>query len=342
MKNTYSRLQYIVLCMLLLLLITISIAYFQFDSIELRIYTLSANELQYTQQIIFDAKLWLAVISLISGFFIILIGINLFKDVISPHRDQLVFRKTLAKALKQDHLFLMFQPQLSLKANKIIGAEALIRWTDPKSGPISPAEFIAKAESAQVMPQLGFWIIENAFAQFSQWQQQGLTLDSVSVNVSAQQLKSEHLFDDIFILTEKYHIDPKTIKFEITETEMVDDYEKISTLLERLQSLGFQIAMDDFGTGLCSLSYLKHLHFDVIKIDQSFIRNCQVSETDSLLLKNILRLAHDLKVEVVAEGIEFEEQIEFLKKEQCQTVQGYYISRPLMAKEFEEFVRNFG
>ncbi|WP_418358317.1 putative bifunctional diguanylate cyclase/phosphodiesterase [Shewanella basaltis] len=239
---------------------------------------------------------------------------------------------SLHDALKNDEFLLYFQPKFDLKTNKVVGCEALIRWQ--KEGRlISPMSFIPVAEETGIIIPIGRWVIEQSCKVIREWQRKYNYSIPIAVNVASQQFADASLVPDIKQLAIRYQIRPELLEVEITETSLMNDVEQAIVKLEQLKSAGFGIAVDDFGTGYSSLSYLRHLPITTMKIDRAFVNDLP---KDSAIASTILMLGRQLNLTIVAEGIENEEQLQWLKDNQCEVGQGFFFSKPLPLDEFEE------
>ncbi|MDF1761228.1 MAG: bifunctional diguanylate cyclase/phosphodiesterase [Coxiellaceae bacterium] len=239
-------------------------------------------------------------------------------------------------AIQNDELFLLYQPQYRLMDRELAGAEVLMRWDRPNVGIVSPTEFIPLAEQSGMIHAMGHWLIEAVFQNIVSAEFSSSTCKLV-INLSAKQLEAEGFAVVVKQLMEKYSVSAKQFSFELTESALM-----MGALIEKnlfmLADYGIQFAIDDFGTGYSSLSYLRTLPVDTIKIDRSFITDVTTNVNDARLVKSILAMAANMQLKVIAEGIETEEQTEFLQKNHCDIVQGYYFSRPLSAEDFAELV----
>ncbi|MDH5484592.1 MAG: EAL domain-containing protein [Gammaproteobacteria bacterium] len=249
--------------------------------------------------------------------------------------EQLVLENSLRKALQNNELFLHYQPQIDIKSQKITGVEALIRWKHPEKGFISPAVFIPVAEDTGLIMEIGEWVITEACKQGAKWVKAGYKPIKMSVNLSAKQLKADHLCEFISNILTNTGMQAEYLGVELTETAIIMEPEMALARLKEVKALGVELSMDDFGTGYSSLSYLKRFPIDVLKIDQSFIRDIKVDQESALLVKAIIAMAHGMGMEVVAEGVEQQEQLEFLRVNNCDTMQGYFFSRPVAANEID-------
>lgn len=251
-------------------------------------------------------------------------------------------RNSLDAALKNDEFALFFQPKLDLFNNRTYGVEALIRWCRPGGEVICPDKFIGLAEDTfQIIP-IGKWVVEEAARQLKSWEGTEFEDLSLSINVSAIQLFNQDFIPHITETLAKYQLSPEKLEIEITESAIITDAEKAITILKQLHKIGLKLSLDDFGTGYSSLSYLKQLPVDAIKIDRSFINGVEQGNRSAKILMAIIRLAHDLHMEVIAEGIEDKNHLKFLVSNQCKYGQGYYFSAPLPIEKFEALGMNFG
>ncbi|MEN8131354.1 MAG: EAL domain-containing protein [Pseudomonadota bacterium] len=245
-----------------------------------------------------------------------------------------VMANKLRSALANGQLELHFQPQYRLSNSEMVAAEALLRWHHPEQGTISPAIFIPVAEDIGLMKSLGHWILENTCAHLQQWRSQNLPLVPISINVSARQCRDKWVEDEVLHCLQKYDIDPKYLQLEFTESSLISNSCKAKTMLKELKALGISIAIDDFGTGYSSLSYLKQFPIDKLKIDKSFILDIGCDEGDETIVTAIIGLAKNLKLSVLAEGVETEAQLNFLKNLNCDEAQGFYYHRALDSNHF--------
>jgi diguanylate cyclase (GGDEF)-like protein/PAS domain S-box-containing protein len=249
-------------------------------------------------------------------------------------QHELVMEVNLRKALEQNQLMLFYQPQINLETNQIYGAEALMRWFHPEKGVIPPAVFIPIAEETGLIIPMGEWALRTACKENKKWQEAGYSPITVSVNISAKQFFQSNLVEIVEASINESGLNPKYLELEITESITMDVERSIKTLLE-LQRIGVKVSIDDFGTGYSSLNYLKRLPIDKLKIDQSFIRECPNDINSNTLVRTIIIMAHLLKMKVIAEGVETEEQVSFLLGQGCKEGQGYFFSKPLHVSEFE-------
>lgn len=244
-------------------------------------------------------------------------------------------------AIDNKEFSLVYQPQYEVKTNKIFGAEALVRWDHPHDGFISPGDFIPIAEKTGQIFRLEQWILENALKQKQQWELNGLAYINLSINLSAKTLISDKYFKSLEDLLTSYDLDYSNLTIEITETSIISNLDLVIQRLKKLKTRGLKIALDDFGTGYSSLTYLTKLPIDIIKLEKSFIDLIFKDEKDSLIVKSILRLANDLNFIVIAEGVETQEQLEYLARYNCPNAQGFFLSKPLPEPQATDlFIKN--
>jgi len=247
-------------------------------------------------------------------------------------QDRMLIEAGLRAAIQRGEFALLFQPKIDLATRRIFGAEALLRWKHPKLGQISPSRFVPVAEEAGLVGQIGEWVLHNACLQIRQWQDAGYRLQ-VGVNVSARQFQDYDVAELVRDIMRDTGVIASHLEIELTESAVMSDPKASIVTLERLASLGVQIAIDDFGTGYSSLSYLKRLPLDVLKIDQSFVRDISTDKDDAAITSAIIALTHNLGLRTIAEGVETAEQLAFLEGHGCDEVQGFLFSRPLTPEE---------
>jgi diguanylate cyclase (GGDEF)-like protein/PAS domain S-box-containing protein len=240
----------------------------------------------------------------------------------------------LRVALEKEQFILYYQPQVDLRSGHIIGMEALIRWKHPERGRIAPADFIGLAEETGLIVPIGAWVIRTACAQMKTWQHLGFKGLRMSVNISSRQFAEERLATTIASVLRVTGLAPAHFQLELTESLVMADVERGIGMLRDLKALGVSLAVDDFGTGYSSLAYLKRLPIDTLKIDRSFVNDITSSPDDAIIVKSIISLAHNLRLRVVAEGVETPEQLAFLQVNGCNEIQGYHFSPPLPAADF--------
>jgi diguanylate cyclase (GGDEF)-like protein/PAS domain S-box-containing protein len=245
----------------------------------------------------------------------------------------------LHQAIELNQLSLNFQPQLSLDDGNIIGAEVLLRWQHPDFGLVSPAEFIPIAEDTGDIMRIGEWVLRQTIRQLKQWQSNGMPSIMLAVNLSAAQFRHPQLPDLIELLLAQEDLSACYLELELTESVSMDDPAAAVEMMDKLASLGVRMSIDDFGTGYSSLSYLKRFKAYKLKIDQSFVRDIMVDVDDRAIVQTIITLAKSLGMKTIAEGVETQEQMDFLRRSECDELQGYHFSHPLSATEFEAFYK---
>ncbi|MGG0644117.1 EAL domain-containing protein [Sporosarcina gallistercoris] len=266
-------------------------------------------------------------------------GKNQFVVHTSDLLDEMMAESSLEieirNALENDEFVLHYQPQIHNTSGHLIGFEALIRWQHPRLGLVQPNQFIKLAEDSGLITQIGEWVINEACLQNKKWQNAGMSPVKISVNLSTQQFLTPNLVTFVEEVLERTALDPKYLVIEITEN-MAMEYVYSIHVLKKLKSLGVGISIDDFGTGYSSLNYLKNFPIDYIKIDKSFVSELVNGDNDAIIVIAIITLAHNLHKEVIAEGVETQEQLDFLKSHNCDITQGYFFSKPLPAEEIEK------
>jgi diguanylate cyclase (GGDEF)-like protein/PAS domain S-box-containing protein len=248
--------------------------------------------------------------------------------------DTLELENDLHQAVERGELSLHYQPKVSLRTGLIAGCEALLRWQHPQRGMISPAKFIPIAEQTGLIVPIGRWVIEEACRQTLSWQAAGLPPIRIAVNLSARQFRLGDLADTVRGILDSFGVSSDLLELELTESMIMDDPERASKTLHELKSLGLHLSLDDFGTGYSSLNYLRRFPVDSLKIDQSFIHDVTTDPSGASVVASIVDIAHNLKLDAIAEGVETQEQLEFLVANECDAVQGYLFSKPLPAPEF--------
>lgn len=239
-----------------------------------------------------------------------------------------VSKDEIRRGIENGEFMLYFQPQYSLLTKAILGVEVLLRWNCPNKGSVPPSVFIPAAEESQEIYALEKMVFSRALSQMEEWEQLGLELE-ISINMSGKTLESSHHFAEIEDIITQYNVNFSRIVVEITETALFQNIDLVAVRLDRLKNIGVKTALDDFGTGYSSLIHLKKLPIDVIKIDKNFVELLPKDVRDAAIVKNMISMAHALNCKVVAEGIEKQGQLEFLKDHSCEMGQGYFLSRPM-------------
>jgi diguanylate cyclase (GGDEF)-like protein/PAS domain S-box-containing protein len=247
--------------------------------------------------------------------------------------------EALRRALERRELALHYQPKIDFKTGSITGAEALLRWTHPTRGALSPAQFIPVAEDCGLIVPIGNWILRQACQQARAWLDAGLPLATMAVNVSAMEFRGENFLEGLFAILNETALDPKSLELELTESVLMKHAESAASILHAVRESGVQVAVDDFGTGYSSLSYLRKFRVDALKIDQSFVSHITTVEEDASIVIAVISMARSLKLRVVAEGVETLEQLRFLQAHECDEAQGFYFSRPVPPEQFARLLR---
>lgn len=245
----------------------------------------------------------------------------------------------LQKAIQNEELLLHLQPRVNAATGKIISAEALIRWKHPECGLIPPMEFIPLAEESGLILDIGDWVLKEVCQFFVQWRQYGIPPLPVSINISAKRFLKPDLVEKVIGILGEYNISPSLIEIEITETALIEYEDTVMTAINGLKDLGIKIALDDFGTGYSSLNYVRQFPIDTIKIDRSYIKNISVSKSDEVIIQSIIFMAKGLNMNIVAEGVETLGQLSFLRKEQCNEIQGYLFSKPVEEETYRALLQ---
>jgi diguanylate cyclase (GGDEF)-like protein len=248
--------------------------------------------------------------------------------------ERVALESDLRHALEREEFLLHYQPKVDIGSNRIVGMEALVRWQQPGKELIPPARFIPLAEETGLIVPIGEWVLQTACLQNKAWQDQGLPRLRIAVNLSPRQFAHESLLQDVARVLNETGLDPAWLEFEITESMVMRDPEHAVQLLQGLKAMGIHLSIDDFGTGYSSLSYLKRFPLDSVKIDRSFIRDIPGDGDDAAITRAIIAMAQSLRLGVIAEGVETEEQLHFLRHHGCNEMQGNLFSRPLPEDQF--------
>ncbi|MEN8130949.1 MAG: EAL domain-containing protein, partial [Pseudomonadota bacterium] len=260
-----------------------------------------------------------------------------------PHMEvdvqkRLELNNALRRALERDEIFLHYQPKMDLKTGSIVGMEALARWKHPHLGLVPPSDFIPLAEQSNLIVDLGEWILRLACNQTRSWLEKGFGPLSVAVNLSSRQLMQRDLPEKVAAILGETGLHPSHLELEITESTIMSDPEEIIPVLTELRDMDITLSIDDFGTGYSSLNYLKRFPVEVLKIDASFVRDITTNLEDKALISGIIALAKRMCLKVIAEGVETQEQKVFLLEQECDQIQGYLVSKPVSAAEFEQHI----
>jgi len=266
-------------------------------------------------------------------------GHNQFQFYSAEMYQKVLERESMTQALRQamalEQLHLVYQPQVDLQSGQVCGLEALLRWTHPQFGAVSPAQFIPMAEQAGLIVGMGEWVLRRACGDIRRWLDHGMAVPTVSVNVSPLQFRNNDLLAQVRAALDDTQVAPGLLYIEVTEGALMDDVPRNEAMLRELKKLGTKLSLDDFGTGYSSLSYLKRFPFDQIKIDQSFVRDITPNVSDQMLVKVIVSMAHGFGMRVIAEGVETEAQCEIMRNSLCEEIQGYFFSRPISFQDIE-------
>ncbi len=266
---------------------------------------------------------------------------NFFSSALnSKARERHRIETNMSRGLEEGEFYLCYQPKFAINGKDITGMEALLRWNRPGLGLIPPDQFIPVAEENGMIMKLGEWVLRTACRQNKEWHNAGLPLLQVSVNISGRQLRDRGFVEFVKSVLGETGLHPFYLDLELTESVIMDDPDNTVFKLLQLKELGVSISIDDFGTGYSSLSYLKHLPIDVIKIDRSFVMDIASDPDDAAIVTAVIAMAQSLNLKVIAEGVETNEQLVFLREKKCDELQGYYFSKPLEAEQFEKFLRD--
>ncbi|AXK57332.1 putative bifunctional diguanylate cyclase/phosphodiesterase [Pseudomonas protegens] len=261
------------------------------------------------------------------------------EDMTHRARERQHLESGIRQALERQELSLHYQPKIHLASGQVVGAEALIRWFSPQQGWISPAQFIPVAEDSGLINRISQWVVGEATRQSRAWQQAGLAPIRLSVNLSANDFRQPQLLQQLQHALRDSALDPTLLELEITEGVLMQNVEATLATLQAIKALGVRLAVDDFGTGYSSLSYLRKFPVDVLKIDQSFIHGLSHEPKDAALVSAIIQLGRSLNLSIIAEGVETQEQLAFLKQQGCEEGQGFYFSKALPADSFARLLR---
>ena len=261
------------------------------------------------------------------------------KDMNAQAVERLTLESGLRLALEKRELSLVYQPQMEIATGRIVGLEALLRWQHPELGLVPPDKFIGIAENSGLIVPIGEWVLRTACSQARKWQDEGLPAVPVAVNVSAVQFRQADFCERIGRVLSETGLASEYLELELTESLLLSNADTRFSVLQDLRAMGLKLAIDDFGTGYSSLSYLKHFPVGKLKIDRSFIRDVAVNPDDAAITTAIINMAKSLSLKVIAEGVEDEEQMSFLRAHECDEIQGYYFSKPLAPEEAADKLR---
>jgi EAL domain-containing protein (putative c-di-GMP-specific phosphodiesterase class I) len=252
--------------------------------------------------------------------------------------ERQVIETHLRQALERQEFVLHYQPKVNLDTGMITGAEALLRWMHPQWGMVLPDRFVTIAEECGLIVPIGRWVLREACAQAKRWEEAGLKPGSIAVNISALEFRHKDFVEGVHAILNETGLPAHCLQLEITESVLMREAESSTAILQRLKNMGVQLAVDDFGTGYSSLSYLHQFPIDVLKIDQSFVRDITSPKGNGIIVSAVIAMGTSLKQRVVAEGVEEQVQLAFLKARNCEEGQGYIFSRPLVAEQFAKLL----
>jgi EAL domain-containing protein (putative c-di-GMP-specific phosphodiesterase class I) len=252
--------------------------------------------------------------------------------------QRLELENKLRRALERQQFTLLYQPRIDMQTRQVVGAEALIRWQVSEHEIVPPSRFIPIAEETGLIAPIGKWVLRTACEQNKAWQDAGFEPFVISVNVSARQFRQDSFVQVVAEILQQTGLEARYLEIELTESAVMHDAEQFIAMLDELNDLGVQISLDDVGTGYSSLSYLKRLPVDRLKVDRSFVQDIATDADDATIVRTIIALGHNLGLKVVAEGVETEQQLEFLRINQCDELQGYYFAMPMPVAEFARSV----
>jgi predicted signal transduction protein with EAL and GGDEF domain len=260
-------------------------------------------------------------------------------DLNSTATDRQLLETDLRQAIDRQEFELYYQPKINLHTGAVSGAEALLRWRHPVRGLVSPAHFISIAEESGMIVPIGQWVLREACRQGKAWREAGLAPIRLAINVSAAELRAKDFVNDFGLLLLETGFDPGMLELELTETFLMQDSTSTSEVLSGIKAVGVRLALDDFGTGYSSLSHMRRFPIDTLKVDKSFVRDVTTDAGDASVVSAVINMAKSLHIQVIAEGVETREQLEFLQEQGCPEAQGNYFSYPLVAGAFAELLR---
>ncbi len=263
------------------------------------------------------------------------------KDIKSRSIEHLAIENNLRFALERNEFSLHYQAKFDFRTKVISGVEALLRWQNPELGVVTPTQFIPVAEETGLIISIGKWVLETACAQSMAWQKQGLPAIRMSINLSPRQAEDDSLINDIKAILKNTGMAPNLLELEISESMVMHNPTRMISVLAEIKKMGVSLAIDDFGTSYSSLAQIKHFPFDTLKVDRSFIRNISENAEDMAIAKAIITMGKSLSLTVVAEGVETVEEMNFLKENSCDEMQGYYFSKPIAPEDFADLLRKY-
>jgi EAL domain-containing protein (putative c-di-GMP-specific phosphodiesterase class I) len=252
--------------------------------------------------------------------------------------QRLALESSLRRAISRDELTVYYQPQLATGSWRIIAAEALVRWRHPEFGFLLPSEFIPLAEETGLIVGIGQWVLRTACTQLRKWHMEGFRDLGIAVNISAREFHTGDPADAIIRTLDDVGLDPRHLTLELTESWLMADVEPVVRSLTRLGESGVTLSIDDFGTGFCSFEYLRRMPLHILKIDETFVRNAATNADDAAMVAALISLAHRLRLKVIAEGLENQDQVELLKRLDCDAMQGFMFAKPMPANQFERLL----
>jgi EAL domain-containing protein (putative c-di-GMP-specific phosphodiesterase class I) len=252
---------------------------------------------------------------------------------------RLSLEQDLRRALAREELTLAYQPIVDVRSGEVRAAEALLRWNHPEEGLVLPEWFVPLAEETGLIVEIGELVLHQACRQVASWAEEGIVVERLAVNLSARQLQQEDLVSRVSAIIGEHRLSPHSLQLEITEGAVLKNVDHIVAMLAQLRQMGVGIALDDFGTGYSSLTYLKRFPIDAVKIDRSFVRDLHNDASDATIVSTVIAMAENLDLRVIAEGVETQQQLDFLRSRGCDLFQGYLFSKPLDAESFARLVR---
>lgn len=257
-------------------------------------------------------------------------------DMYQEFLREINLEKQLNEAIEDEKFILKYQPQYDIETNKLRGVEALIRWVGNDGKVISPTEFIPLAEKKGRIIKIGDWVMDKAISTLARWQKEYGFQGVMSINISTLQIRKEDFVRKLKTTIDKYNVNPEDVEIEITESVLIDDLQGVISKINKIRAYGIRVSLDDFGVGYSSLSYLKDIPIDTLKIDKSFIDDVLLDKSTNIITKSVIEMVKNLGVETVAEGVENKDQLEYLKKMKCDNIQGFFLGKPMTSEEMED------